>query len=104
MRSAHIVTKLSHTGWTEWQEITIRENWIEITPEDGYLFSVQTDIVGITTGIRFYLKHDHEYSDYDTFIIINIPANSGQTINYNSQQSFQIQLCSESNPLFAVSE
>ena len=82
MRSAHIVTALSHTEWTEWQEITIRENWIEITPEDGYLFSVQTDIVDSTTGIRFYLKHSHEYSDDGTSININIPANSGETINY----------------------
>ena len=53
MRSAHIVTALSHTGWTEWQEITIRDDWMEITPLDGYLFSVQTDIVAITTSISF---------------------------------------------------
>ena len=70
------VTTLSQTGWTEWQEITIREDWMEITPLDGYLFSVQTDIVDTTTGIRFYVNTDPE-----TLININIPAKSGKTID-----------------------
>ena len=49
---------------------------MEITPLDGYLFSVQTDIVDTTTGIRFYVN---KY--YETLININIPANSGKTID-----------------------
>ena len=47
-----------------------------ITPLDGYLFSVQTDVVDYTTGIRFYV-----YGYDGTLININIPANSGKTID-----------------------
>ena len=76
MHSAHILPTLSQTGWTEWKEITIRDDWMEITPLDGYLFSVQTDIaLDYGTGIRFYVN-----TDPLTIININIPENSGETL------------------------
>ena len=67
-------------GWTEWEDVTERETWVAITPLEEYLFSVQTNIVAFTQGIRLYMRSD-ESDSAGILVNINIPVNSGEKLN-----------------------
>ncbi|KAL5272210.1 hypothetical protein ACHWQZ_G000440 [Mnemiopsis leidyi] len=67
------------TGWTEWEDITVRDpNWMPIKPLGEYLFSVQTGPQHLDRilGIRFYLRSD-ENDDEGALVNINVPPASG---------------------------